>query len=614
MSRRLPGAIDERVEALSDVLEEVLAAWQSRPFAESPSSRALREACQLLSGFRDAGLGGDDPLGPLDTATKRVSLAQEQLPGWAEQERPTLREVADELATLRRDALDRLGAPQPTVTGKGAGALGLSFGASRSSPQLRHDVPMPPLSLIREERDIAVELASLMERDRDEERDDELEPDASASNAATAAAPPVSEHAQRCMDQLRFVARDLMEDVAILFGLRKPLEQEGWQSPERFEVRLLAQLDALFALSTNAHRDEPVLPLVAELYRYATEWAIPDLGRGFALALPLASIEGEASARWLLVALRHAHPRTLPAFVDALVLGPNSALPRAIGGRISSSEPARVIVALLEAARRRRDVSPSAIAMALSHPDREVVMAALRALGTVDPKVSLPLLSDHLSAEPPVALTAAVALAGLGADTGITSLRGWLELDVAAASESDPIDAPRAYAALRALACLGDRKDEPLVLRAALRIAGGLRWLGTFGEPAHAEVLLRFIDDPARRHAARRGLAILLGGDFESDDKDWAAAPELREQVMADRASRRANAASARGRLRRGAPHRGVPGLIAELADPRTTGGERADLAFELAMTTRAVIPFDAEDWIGRQRASISLLGGLAGA
>lgn len=607
MSRALPTSIDERVEALSDVLEQVLATWEGRRFPEGPALVALRRACQALSSFRDRGLSADDPLGPVDAALRLVAESRASAPPWADPELPTLDEVRVELVSLREAGLDRLGVtPELPAREATAGSL-FGFEASRGQPALRHDVAMPPLSLIREERDVAYELAHVLERD---DEDDEAAEKAggAAPAAAQAAAPSLSPEGERCLDQLRFVARDLMEDVAILYGLRKPLDIETWVGPERFEVRLLAQLDALFALARATHEGEPALPLAEELFKYATEWTVPDPGRAFALALPLACIAGEASARFLLVAMRHTHERTLPAFVDALVLGTNPALPRAIGARLGASEAARVQIALLHAARRRRDVSAALVVMALSHPDPAVVVAGVSALAACDPEVAQPLLSDCLSAGPDVAVAAAVALAGLGAESGIASLRGWLEEDVARASEAEPVALPRALAALRALACLGDRADEPLVLRAALRLEGGLSWLGVFGEPAHVAALLRFQNDSARMHAARRGLRILVGGDFESDEPEFSRDPTLREQVLRAREERLELARAARSRLRGGAPHQGARTLLDRLADPATRADEREDLCFELGMITKRPVPLDPGDWIARQRAVLAMV------
>ncbi|NUO48567.1 MAG: hypothetical protein HOV80_06895 [Polyangiaceae bacterium] len=604
MTAALPSSLDQHAAAISDVLEGLLANWQELRLPPAEAISLVRQGCHELSSLRDAGLSAAEPLSPLDRAQKALAAAKDAAP---HDDRASLEELLAELVSLRKNALDRVGsyAAVPPL----AAPLGIAFPASIGTPAIRRGVTVPPLSLIRPQVGIEDVLAGVMERDQE----DEAEDDDDEALAPTPERARTLEERRRepIYRQLHALGRDLMEDVGMLGTLRRPLPDEVWLGPERFEQRLFAQLDALFSLTIPAAANEPVYALVEELYAYATEWAIPDLGRAFALALPLGCIDGEPSVRWLVTLLRHAHPQTHPAIVDALCLGPNPRIAPALADALSGTEPLEVVLALLEAARRRADVPASALAMALDHPDERVVAAALRALGRVDPSISVPLLNDALGLGGAPAVAAAEGLAGFGEKDVFVTLRGWLEADPGPDPGTPAFE--RSAAALRALACRGDMRDEPVVLRAAFAQPGGLRFLGTFGYPPHAELLFEHLDSPDRRIEARRGLRIMLGGDFESTQDDFDRDPPIAEEILRDRSERRAKARAASGRLRRGQSHRGALTLVSELADPLSRGVERPDLAFELGMLVRTVLPFDSADFISRQKAGIELLRGALG-
>ncbi len=607
MTQPLPSSLDDHAAAISDVLEGLLATWQELRWPPAEAISLVRQGCHELSSLRDAGLGAAEPLSPLDRAQKALAAAKETAP---EDDRASLEELIAELRSLRKNALDRVGSYAAVVPPLAGTPLGIAFVASVGTPALRRGVTVPPLSLIRPRTGIEDVLAGALERDLEDEAEDEQD-EAIEVNPNDHRRALEARRRDPMYRQIHALGRDLMEDVGMLGTLRRPLPDEMWLGPERFEKRLLAQLDALFSLTIAAHPTDPIYALVEELYAYATEWAIPDLGRAFALALPLGCIEGEPSVRWLVTLLRHAHPQTFPAIVDALCVGPNPRIAPAIAGALSGTEPVDVVLALLEAARRRADIPASALALALDHPDERVVAAALRALGRVDPSISVPLLTDALGLEGAPAVAAAEALAGFGDKDAFVTLRGWLEADPAPAVGTPAFD--RAVTALRALACRGDVRDEPLVLRAAVGQPGGMRYLGTFGHPPHAEILFEHLDSPDRRIEARRGLRVMLGGDFESSADDLERDPPMAEEILRDRSERREKARAASFRLRRGQPHRGASTIVAELADPLTRGIERSDLAFELAMLVRSVLPFDPADFISRQKAGIDLLRGALG-
>ncbi len=610
MTAGLPDALDERAAALSDVLESVLAGWVEERLPPADAMRLVRDACHELSLFRDAGLGVPDPLTPVDRAARAIEAARGHAP---QVDHETLGELLAELGELRRRALDRLGAEAASPPSRPVTlATGLELVASVGQPAVRRGVVLPPLSLVRPPIEIEDLLAEATRRDPVAEDEDEREEDLAPVVGPTDGATLQERRADPSYAHLHAVARDLMEDLGMLQALRRPLPDERWVGPERFEARVLAQLDALFSLTLATDPFEPVYALIEELHAYATEWAAPDRGRAFALALPLACIDGDAAARWLLAALRRSHPYTHPAFVDALALGASPRLGRAIGAALSGTEPSAVLIALLEAAERRRDVGASSLVLCLDHPEPAVVCAAARALARADRAVAQAVLSDLLARQGPAALVAAELLAGMGEQHGFATLRGWLEVDLASSpGHRDPL---RVGTALRALACLGAREDESLVLRAALELEGGLRWLGTYGHAPHAATLYEIAEDPARGADARQGLAVLLGDAFRGVEDETSGDAELRASVEADRAARREEAASASVRWRGGGPHRGVVTLLAELLDPAARRDDRAAVVYELGMATRSVVPLDPSDWISRQRADIDALRAAAGA
>jgi hypothetical protein len=399
-----------------------------------------------------------------------------------------------------------------------------------------------------------------------------------------------------------------MEDLGVLGGLRRPLPDEPWTAPITFERRLLAQVDALFALSRSVSDENPKLQLVEELHAYATQWAIPDSGRSFALAMPLACIEGESAARWLLASLRSAHPRTHDAFADALSLGPSSAIPKAVEDRLASTEPRHVLVTLLDVARRRGDIDPTVVAMLLAHPSDDVAAAAARAAVRIPKATAVRLLNDALAVSGPVQVAAAESLAYFGHPAGVASMRGWLEDALVrprkGTDEPDTV-APRAF---RVLTCAGRPEDEELVTTAALTMDDGLYWLGLYGRAGHAARLCEAAERPGEAQPARRGLELMLGGRWDVDVDVLNRDPGMREELERDWKRRRDAAKEQTGRLRAGEPHRGASSVLAGLSNPEMRATHRTDLALELGMSTGGEHFVSLEDWIPRQRAVLEVL------
>lgn len=609
----LPEGMDERADIITDVLEGLLARWDDGKRDAGSAGDAVRNASHALTKFREQGLDTDRPTDPLDLAIAQLGRAIEIGPSWIDDDRVTLREVVDEVTALRNSAIDRVALQpiaMPAPRSKRA-AIDM-FQASVGVPALRRGVEIPPPATLPEELRIEVALAltkhpppvSGLMTTAAAEALAELEAAAAAFADKRLPEPPPDPEG---LAQLQEIARSLMEDTGSLVGLRRPLEDEVWVGPEKFEARLLAQLDALFALARKATPEAPVLPLVQELYDYATEWAVPDAARAATLALPLACIEGESAARWLLGALARAHERVLDAFADALALGPNTVIPRAIGARLVASQSPRVLATLLDAARRRGDVDPTAITMLLAHPDPGVASRAAWALTRAEKSLAVPLLSDALSGPPEVVVTVVEALACFGVMSSVDTMRAWLIEDLRL---EDPNKAParRAWRALRLLASHGAPDDEALVIQAATSLEDALSWLGTFGSANVAPLLIDKATDGTNAYEARRGLDRMFGTDLVIHDEDMVKDAFVRDAFAAALDDARRKASTLGGRIRRGARHAGIPTVLHCLGDRRARARERASLALELGLLTGAPCPFDLGDWLPRQRAGLDEL------
>lgn len=610
---RLPEGMDERADIITDVLEGLLARWDDGTRDPGSTGDAVRNASHAVTRFREQGLDTDRPTDPLDLAIAQLGRAIEIGPSWIDEDRDTLQEVVDEVTSLRNDAIDRV-ALQPIAmpAPRSKRAAFDIFQASVGVPALRRGVEIPPPATLPEELRIEVALALTKHPPPVSGLMTTAAAEALAELEAAAAAFADKRLPEPAPDpeglaQLQEIARSLMEDTGSMVGLRRPLEDETWVGPEKFEARLLAQLDALFSLARRATPEAPVLPLVQELYNYATEWAVPDAARAATLALPLACIEGESAARWLLGALARAHERVLEAFGDALALGPNTVIPRAIAARLVASQSPRVLATLLDAARRRTDVDPTPITLLLAHPDPAVASRAALALTRAEKALAVPLLTDALSGPPEVAVAVVEALASFGVMSSVETMRGWLIEDLRL-ENPDAAPARRAWRALRLLASHGAPEDEALVVEAATRLEHGLAWLGTFGSANVAPMLIDRATDPTHSYEARRGLDRMFGTDLVIHDQDLTTDPFLRGSFDAALDDARKKALALGGRIRRGARHAGIPSVLHCLGDRRARARERASLALELGLLTGSPCPFDLGDWLPRQRAGLDEL------
>ncbi|UQA63162.1 HEAT repeat domain-containing protein [Polyangium aurulentum] len=562
-------------ESVRATLEASLLVLADRSDA-TDAADAVRAAIARISKFVEAEALGVGPIEHLESAEGLVRAARERLSGDETTSRrleSAARWLREASGSMRERLLSRTPEQEPS---RAVFELLASVGVPRA-----HRVEVPPPRVLA--------------------REDLLEETGAPFRGALGAGPGVAGE----LAQLRQIARDCLEDLASLGSLRRLHDWEPWIDARTFEQRLLDNLDALVSLELPLDPRAPSVGLVDELWRYATEWAVPDLGRTFALAFTLCCLSSETALRWVVLALRRSHPRTHPAFVDALALGSNGAIDRVVAELCGDDDPAIAAVGLEAAARRGRADVGSTLLL-LQHPSAALVCRAIEVATRLPVQVSLALLSRLLDGgEPVVAATAASALCELGDPRGVKHLRHVLGHDPG--SDREALRARRI--ALETLCLLGSAADRRLVAAAAGASSEGLDLLGWHGHPEHVPVLLEAlrrlvsaggsVADAAR---IARALERIGGGavprpgamshEFEPALAAWARSFE--ERRPADGA-----------RLRFGERWT-ASATVAELATPATKQEVRPLLARELALATQGAMRLDVTGWVAAQQQELA--------
>lgn len=421
---------------------------------------------------------------------------------------------------------------------------------------------------------------------------------------------------------VRSLARDCFEDIASLGSLRRLYDSEPWVDAAPFEQRLLDGLDAVVALDRPLDPGAPSLGLVEALYAYATEWTVPDFGRTFALAFTLCCLSPEAAMRWVVLALRRSHPRTYPAFVDALSLGSNEAIDAALAELCSDADPAIAAVALDAMARRGRPDMRSVVLLLArgSAGATDLVVRAIALAARMPAQAVGPLLSRLLSgADPVAAASAAAVLVTLGDPRGARQLRDLL----AQARVLAPVDVGRAGAAraradaaarriaLEALCLLGDPTDRDLVAAEARGARDALPLLGWHGAPGHVPLLVAAYSEALETNATHEEIDHLaralerIGGGERIPRLGEATKEALVAQVTRWALSLEERRPADAPRLRFGQAW--TPAAVVDELEARTTRqGERPMLARELAVVTRQAVHIDVTGWVSAQRRALA--------
>ncbi|MFO0548054.1 MAG: hypothetical protein U0271_06685 [Polyangiaceae bacterium] len=402
----------------------------------------------------------------------------------------------------------------------------------------------------------------------------------SPSADAVLTAPSPHRAATKRRTMLDVLARDVLEEIGSLGLLRRPLPTESWVHARPSEVRLLAELDALFALATPSSGEVAPFDLVTALVDYVADAVTFDPRRVFAAAFTVSCMRSPV-ARILLVELASlAGPRgeIANAFVDAVALGSGPWLDGAVVDAVES-DPANSLI-WLEVARRRRIGHPLFL-MLLRHPDPSVVAAVLpivlRGAPADRPTIAGVIATlDH--GDGVVAVQAAMCLAMLGAQRGRAQLRALCSAIVARGAVE-----PFEHDAVLGLGLMGESRDVALLQSLyAIEPALGLS-LGLHGYLAHQPLLVRSAD---------RGDAI--------------AASALR--IMLGTAEAAPPASLALGaRIRGGLAYSSAQSL-ARLRDPDARPGERRIAELDYSFVTGQPPHVDLADWVVRQEEELGAL------
>lgn len=457
--------------------------------------------------------------------------------------------------------------------------------------------------------------------------------DADASTAGAAATPPVEldgAGASGAVASVRRLARAAADDLGSLGALRWTRTATlSTGAAERFERRLLADLDALAALGepfVPAAGAEPVrLDVAAEVVRWASDAFVPDPGRAFARTLLLASTRDDRATRAAVIALRTSSPWTHDLEARALSLASSPAAGAAVARLLDDDDPALVAVALT-VLRCRRQASFAPLVPLLTHPEPVVREATATCLATVPERgPARALLARALEGEGDDAVAAVIAdaLVRLDAPEGLAFARERL---VAEAARRGTLVAPVRAALVWLVALAGAASDAPLLVRLADAGPDELSALGWLGSVTVVDRLVATAVGSAGYLAEIAAAAIhrLTGWrpaddeEVSADDDDELGASagafvERRRWSGEAWGAFRAHWSSAgpacdpKLRHRFGRPWE--PALsLGELVADSTVGAVRERCVLELAVVSGAACDLEPDDWVARLRARASSL------
>ena len=578
---------------------------------------ALDEASAALSRWAASRLHDDDHLALLGAARTRVNFARARFEDAGEgpvasQSVKTLQHVERALRRGRDVTIDHLVADQDRLL---CGEI--STTATAASP-FRAGVELPVVHASRRDPLVPLVAHAAAPIDADAALFRATVPRALAPIAATPEAVALQEIARACM-----------EDLAILGGLRRPNDDESWSATDRFERRLLANIDALATLDSAEAGPGEGIDVPRALLAYAAESSFADGGRGFARAFALGCFGGEDPVRAAVVGLRGSHPLTRPAQLEAFCLAPSPRVVPAMERLLWDEDPALVRVAL-EVLRFRRAASHSTILPLLGHSDLGVIEAAARCLASTRPRAAAvaaleALLRDHL--EPRTALVVLESLVMLGAPSGLASATQRLR-----DAEASPlaVSSELRSGLVRLLALAGGPEHTALIFNAVIpsgsapALLAGVTALGWFGHVAFVEPLLEQLEaaNAAPRTAGARPTALeiatarallrITGVYLEEEGNEYGIG--LSVDAAAWRAQWEENAGDRDRdldpdvRYRFGVRYHPRESLI-ELADDRTPAHARRNAALEIAALTSGAFAFEPSDWVARQREHLAVMG-----
>ncbi|ARN20668.1 hypothetical protein [Piscinibacter gummiphilus] len=376
--------------------------------------------------------------------------------------------------------------------------------------------------------------------------------------------------------------------LGTLRSAREPLAGETWQTPLASERRLLAQVDAIVGLGPTA---------LAQAVDLALDPDVPDPARVFASLFVLGSVDGPGwlkPLQTLFVTATTRHPEEMSAAIEALSLGPNADLHRAMTPLLTHAE-ARVRAAAVRVLSFRGALAAGDWQAALADPSPGVAAAAAWApmprlpLGQAEAALAPLLHSPH----EPIAIP--VLRAGLGHRLRIAYRR--------AAELAE--DRPGWADALNLLAMFGFASDAERIAAALVSPAPlpALRAAGTLGHIALVPDLIAALERPglAPADAAEARMSLWkIAGIALADGQGASVARTLWE--------RRAAHFSPHLRYRGGRPLNPAV-LVALLRSGPVQRLARQEVYLELGAATASAAPrFSAYDFVAVQAGSLDRL------
>jgi 3-oxoacyl-[acyl-carrier-protein] synthase-1 len=574
---------------------------------------ALDAASAALSLWAASALHDDDHLALLDAARERVTFARARFEDAGEgpaasQAVKTLQHVERALRRGRDVTIDHLVADQDRLL------RGEIPGVAPPAAPFRAGIDLPVVHASR--RDPLVPLVPIAPAPSDDDA------------ALFRAAPPRAGAPKAASPEavaLQDLARACMEDLAILGGLRRPNDDEPWSATDRFERRLLANVDALATLDAAEAGLTEGIDVPVALLAYSAESSFADGGRAFTRAFALGCFGGEDPVRAAVVGLRNSHALTRPAQLEAFCLAPSPRIVPAMEQLLWDEDPALVRLAL-EVLRFRRAATLATVLPILGHSDPGVIEAAARCLAVTRSRVEAVaalegLLRDDLEAR--TVLVVLECLVMLGAPSGLAlTARRLIDAEARPFATSSELRS----GLVRLLALAGGPEHTALIFKAVIpsgsapALLAGVTALGWFGHAAFIEPLLEQLEaaNAAPRTAGSRpteleiatarALLRITGVYLEEDANEYGIG------LSVDGAAWRAHWEESPGdldpdvRYRFGARYHPRDSLT-ELADDRTAAHARRNAALEIAAFTGGAFAFEPTDWVARQREHLAVVG-----
>lgn len=612
--------IRERADVLSEELLSILLelSEDERGFKGSGADQTLREALATVSSFRGKPQLDDSAVEELAHARALLGKALTMIA--SETSRESVSDLADFLDKLRARSIELMVERDRHGTGRKAEPrLVDDVVLSLGTPALVKGVAISVPRLFVEGGEKRRTALAKTDDDDDDDDDDEDEDEA-----------PISERRARSRNgdegeraQIEALARDAMEDLSSFSTLRVLSDDEPWKYGHAFERRLLANLDCLVSLARPVRSGAAELDLAEALFAYASEWIVPDRGRAFGFALTLCCIDSDSALLWVTMALRRAAYQTLPAYVDAFVLGSNPSIPTKLIGLLSDDVSREIVIVALEASLRRRIFNAGRMIPLSAHPDVEVAALATRCFAFAPQPLAQTGLSElSLASHPLVRVSAAVTMLEIGmAAQALQVLRDFIDETVGRGTvEAAGLERKALRVALRALAVNADPNDADRVWVTA-RTLRSYREVGFFGHVAHVPLLFATLDELSQADVS---VELVLAGTVELLERVAGAIHRITgvnppsfgssrydlegfKQLWAEHGPDVQAVAMREGRVRFGRPW-AKKRSVDELGDPETRQGDRRLLADELTLASDGQLRFDVDGWITDQRAFLKMV------